>query len=92
MIPVWEEFAPKGFTIVGVAREYRTADKAVKAIEADGYRWLNLLELDDAGHIWDLYRVSNAAGGTFLVDPDGTIVAVSPTAEEVRAYLTEFFK
>lgn len=92
MIPVWEEFAPKGFTIVGVAREYRTADKAVKAIEADGYRWLNLLELDDAGHIWDLYRVSNAAGRTFLVDPDGTIVAVSPTAEEVRAYLTEFFK
>lgn len=92
MIPVWEEFSPKGFTIVGVAREYRTPDKAVKAIESDGYRWLNLLELDDAGHIWDLYRLSNAAGGTFLVDPDGTIVAVSPTADEVRTYLTEFYK
>lgn len=30
--------------------------------------------------------------GVKAIESDGTIVAVSPTAEEVRAYLTEFFK
>lgn len=92
MIPVWEEFEPKGFTIVGVAREYNSPEKGLKAIKADGYSWTNLLELDDAGHVWDLYRLSNAAGGTFLVNPDGIIVAVNPTADYVRAYLADFYK
>lgn len=87
MIPVYNEFAPKGFTIVGVAREFGNPDFGVKAIKKDGYPWLNLLELDDRGGIWALYRLQSAIGGTFLVGADGKIVAVNPTADEVRAYL-----
>ncbi len=91
MIPVYEEFAPKGFVIVGVARELRDSAAMVKAIEQDGYPWLNLIELADANAIWAKYRIQNAAGSTYLVGPDGIIVAVNPTADQVRAYLSSLY-
>ncbi len=87
MIPVYNEFASKGFTVVGVAREYGGPEFGIRAIEKDGYPWVNLLELDDKGGIWGLYRIQSSMGGTFLVGADGKIVAVKPTPEEVRAYL-----
>ena len=87
MIPVYEEFAPKGFTVVGVAREFGIPELGERAIKKDGYPWLNLLELDDRGGIWALYRIQGAMCGSFLIGADGKIVAVNPTAEEVRDYL-----
>lgn len=92
MIPVYNDFAPKGFTIVGVARETATPELAKRVVEKDGYPWLNLIELDDEGGIWALYRRQNAAGARFLIDAEGKIVAVDPTADEVRAYLEENLK
>ncbi len=87
MIPVYEAYKDKGFTIVGVARETEASNMA-QAVEKDKYPWLNLVELNDKAHIWEHYGIANAAGGTFLVDCDGTILAVNPTAEEVKAILT----
>ncbi len=86
MIPVYEAYKDKGFTIVGVARETNVKNMA-RAVEKDKYPWLNLVELNDKVHIWEYYGIGNAAGGTFLVAPDGTILAVSPTAEEVKTIL-----
>ncbi len=91
MIPVYEEYAAKGFTIVGVAREYTDSSAAAEAIKKDGYKWLNLVEIDDAKGIWALYRRHNAAGGTFLISPDGKIVKSDVTAEEVRNYLKNLY-
>lgn len=92
MIPVYNDFASKGFTIVGVARESGTPVFARKAVEEDGYPWLNLVDLDDKVGIWSLYRCSSAAGQVFLIGADGKIVAVNPSAEEVRAYLEKSLK
>ncbi|MDE6338884.1 MAG: TlpA family protein disulfide reductase [Muribaculaceae bacterium] len=92
MIPVYEEFAPKGFTIVGVAREFGDQAQAMKVVGNDGYPWINLVEIDDRNGIWTLYQIQNALGGSYLIDPDGKIVAVSPSAEEVRAYLESYYK
>lgn len=89
MIPVYEAYKEKGFTIVGVARERGNTRAMKNAIEKDGYPWLNLVELDDAGNIWSTYGVSNGGGGTFLVDTDGTILAVHPSAAEVTKILAE---
>jgi peroxiredoxin len=86
MIPVYEKYKDKGFTIVGIAREKSVIDM-VRAAERDGYPWLNLVELNDRGKIWQRYGVGNAGGSTFLVDQTGTILAVHPTAEEVMAIL-----
>ena len=92
MIPVYNDYASKGFIIVGVARENTSPALAQAAVKKDGYPWLNLVEIDDKGGIWALYRCPGAGGATFLIDKDGKIVAVDPTADEVRQYLETTLK
>ncbi|MFV0345455.1 MAG: redoxin domain-containing protein [Bacteroidales bacterium] len=87
MIPVYNEFKDKGFTIVGVAGEFKSTDKLVKFMEKNKWAWLNLVELDRQNNIWQKYGVDNSGGGIFLIDKDGTIIAINPTAEEVRKEL-----
>lgn len=86
MIPVYEKYKDKGFIVVGVARERIVADM-VHAAQSDGYTWLTLVELEDRGKIWQKYGIGNGGGSTFLVDKNGIILAINPTAEEVIAIL-----
>ena len=88
-IPIYDEYKEKGFTIVGVAKEFKNDNAMRKAIEKDGYPWTNLIELDGKNGIWEKYGVSNGAGATFLVDKNGKILATNPTADEVREILEE---
>jgi peroxiredoxin len=92
MIPVYEEFKDKGFTVCAVAAEIKNTDEMKKIIDKDQYPWTNLVDLDHKNHIWDKYGISNSGGGTFLVDRDGTILQINPTAEEVKGILTEKLK
>ena len=87
LIPVYNKYKDRGFTVVGVAREYDNADAMKTAIRRDGYPWLNLLELDDRLGIWTKYGVGNAGGARFLVGRDGKILAVNPDAAQVEAIL-----
>ena len=91
MIPVYEKYKSKGFTIVGVARE-KTVKTAKAAALQDGYPWLNLVELNDAGNSWFKYCVGNSGGGTFLVDRDGKILAIGPSPEEVERILEKMLE
>ena len=86
MIPIYELYKNRGFTIVGIARE-RDADNMKKAIVKDGYPWLNLIELRDRAQIWDKYGIGQSGGSTVLVDRQGKILAIRPSAEEVKAFL-----
>lgn len=86
IIPVYEVYKDKGFTVVGVARE-NALSNGVKAAEKDKYPWINLIELKDAGKIWSKYGIDNAGGSTFLVDKNGIILAINPTDDEVRVIL-----
>lgn len=88
LIPIYEEYHQKGFEVIGVARE-RNKEAGIKAAAMDEYPWLNLLELNDENNIWQKYGIGNSGGGLFLVDGEGTILAVSPTAEETRKFLEE---
>lgn len=86
MIPVYEAYKDKGFTIVGIARENELAI-GMAAAKKDKYPWLNLIELKDKGRIWEKYNIQSVAGGTFLVDKNGIILAINPTDEEVKTIL-----
>ena len=88
MIPIYNAYKERGFTIVGVARENKR-EEMQQAIAKDGYPWLNLLELSDENNIWSKYGVNYAGGITVLVDCDGTILAIKPTADEVERILKE---
>jgi len=91
MIPVYEAYKDKGFTIVGVARESEF-ENGVNAAKMDKYPWLNLIELKDKGKIWRKYGAGNAGGATFLVDKNGIILAINPSAEEVKVILDKELK
>ncbi|MES2329769.1 MAG: TlpA disulfide reductase family protein [Bacteroidota bacterium] len=88
MMPVYDDFKSKGFTVVGVAREFKTKNDLVDALKKYKFPWLNLVELDDARNIWNKYAISNGVGMVLLLDKDGTILAIDPTADEVRKELS----
>lgn len=86
-IPLYNKYKDKGFTVVGVASELDSEDMRL-AVEKDGYPWLNLLALRGVDNIWERYGI-RGAGEVFLVDKDGTILAIGATAEEVEQILKE---
>ena len=87
VIPVYEEYKDRGFTVVGVARESENSKKMEKVIERHKFPWPNLIELNDQNEIWRKYNLSFSGGGTFLVDKDGSILAINPSEEELRTIL-----
>ena len=83
MIPVYEKYKDKGFTVIAIAREQKAEDMH-QALEQDGYPWSSLLELNDENHVWELNGAGNAGGAMFLIDRDGIILSTSNDAEELE--------
>lgn len=71
LIPLYEKYRDRGMAVVGVAREYDSLDDMRAAVEKDGYPWIQLYDLDGAEGIWNLYGLSTAGGGIFLIDSEG---------------------
>ena len=91
MIPVYNEFKDKGFTIVGVAGEFKNTNRLINFLGKENWPWLNLVELDRKNNIWQKYSL-RGGGEIFLIDEKGKIIAIDPTAEEVREKLKEINK
>ena len=87
MVPLYDEYKDKGFTIVAVAGEFKNTNRLVKFLKKEKWKWLNLVELDRQNNIWQKYGVDGGGGGMFLIDENGLILAKDPTAEEVRKEL-----
>lgn len=87
MVPVYKEFKDRGFSVLGIAREFKNADAMKRTLARDKYPWLNLIELNDENGIWDKYNLTFNSGGTVLIHKSGEVVAVSPTADELREIL-----
>ena len=85
--PVYEKYKDKGFTILGIAGEYKTLDRYNKFMEKEQWPWQQLIELDKQNGIWEKYNVMNGGGGMFLIAHSGEILAVNPSAEQVEAIL-----
>lgn len=92
MIPVYEKYKDKGFTIVGVAAEFKSKEPFKAAVKKDKYPWINLIELDKQNGIWNKYNISASAGNTYLVDSKGVILAIHPKAEELDKILGDILK
>lgn len=89
LIPIYKDYHGDDFTIVGVAREFKHTKNLERVLAREKYPWLNLLELDDQREIWLKYKIPFSGGGIFLIDREGQILAINPTAEEVRRILEE---
>ena len=83
MIPVYERYKDKGFTVIAIARE-RNRQAMENAVKKDGYPWPSLLELNDENGVWRKNGADNAGGAMYLIDRDGTILSTSTDAEELE--------
>ncbi len=83
MIPVYERYKDKGFTVIAIARERKREDME-NAAKKDGYPWQSLLELNDENDVWRKNGAGNGGGAMFLIDRDGTILSTSTDAEELE--------
>ncbi len=89
LAPIYDEYHDKGFTIVGIAAEIKNTDAMKDRLEKEKWPWVNLVDLDRQNQIWDKYGVSLSVGKIIMVDKNGTVLAVDPTGEEVKAKLKE---
>lgn len=83
MIPIYEKYKDKGFTVIAIARENKK-EAMEKAMKQDGFPWPSLLELKDENQIWEKNGLGKSGGGMILVDRDGTILSTSPDAKELE--------
>ena len=86
MIPVYERYKDKGFTVIAIARE-RNREAMENAAKKDGYPWPSLLELNDENQVWKKNGAGNSGGAMYLIDRDGTILSTSTDAEELESII-----
>ena len=86
LIPLYNKYKDRGFQIISFARESRKGAME-EAEERDGYPWKSQVELNDRHQIWLRNGLGNAGGGGYLIDNNGTILAVYPSAGELEAIL-----
>jgi thiol-disulfide isomerase/thioredoxin len=89
MIPVFEEFKDKGFTIVGVAGKYKNINEVKDRLQKDKYPWITLIDPDWESSVWTRYGLKGSGGESFLIDDKGKIIAIYPSSDEVRSILME---
>ncbi|NJY61380.1 AhpC/TSA family protein [Salinimicrobium sp. CDJ15-81-2] len=89
IIPVVKEYQKKGFTVIGVAGEFKSTENLEKFLARKEFPWLNLVELDRENNLWQKYGIPRSGGGMFLVNRDGKILLKDPTAEELKVELAK---
>jgi thiol-disulfide isomerase/thioredoxin len=90
MIPVYEMYKDRGFTVVSIANE-QNKKSMIDAVNRDKYPWTNYLEPNSKNGIWIKFGIGNAAGGDFLVDAQGNFLAVKTSPKEVMQILQNLF-
>lgn len=88
LIPLYNKYKDRGFQIISFARETRKGAMEEAAAQ-DGYPWTSTAEINDEYRIWERNGVNNTAGGGFLIDEHGIILAVYPSADELEAILKQ---
>lgn len=89
LIPIYEQYRDRGFTVVAIAREAANCDAMNEAMRKDGYPWESFVDLNDKGNIWKMNDAGNAGGRIILVGSDGIIVETDATPESIDKYLKD---
>ena len=90
VVKMYNKYKDENFEILGVSLDRRKQDW-VNAIEKDGLIWKHVSDLKYYGSEAALtYRV-NAIPATYLIDPDGKILAKGLRGETLRKKLEEIF-
>ncbi len=87
---VYAQYNDKGFEILGVSLD-RKKEHWVQAIEQDGLPWMHVSDLKYfRSEAAETYKISSIPA-TYLIDPEGKIVAKGLRGASLRAKLAEIF-
>ncbi|WP_209331703.1 TlpA disulfide reductase family protein [Lunatimonas salinarum] len=90
VVRLYEKYKDKGFEVFGVSLD-RTKDMWIKAIEEDGLKWTQVSDLkyfnSEAAATYQI----NAIPATYMVDPDGNILAKDLRGITLENKLAELF-
>ncbi|GAB4239528.1 MAG: TlpA disulfide reductase family protein [Ekhidna sp.] len=90
VVRVYQKYSDQNFEILGVSLD-RSRDAWLKAIEADGLPWIHVSDLkfwnSEAAKIYQIHSIP----ATYLVDPDGKIIAKNLRGSSLEAKLKEIF-
>ncbi|ANI90398.1 hypothetical protein A9P82_14545 [Arachidicoccus ginsenosidimutans] len=83
LVKVYEKYKDRGFTIVSISLDDASTKAAwITAIKKDGLVWTNVSDLQRSNAAAKLYGVT-LIPRTFLIDPNGVIIAKDWHAEEL---------
>ena len=89
IIPIYNEYRNRGLNVFSLAHEFKSTDAMRKAVERHAFPWPCLVDLDDEFGVFRKHGTQNSA--LFLIDRDGTIIAVPNNVDELKAKLKEIF-
>jgi peroxiredoxin len=90
LMPVYDKYSPKGFSVIGVSLD-TDASAWKKAIRNDGYKWTNLSDLKGFDSpISKKYGII-AIPRNFLINDKGVIVGMDLHGKELEMKLAELF-
>lgn len=90
VVRMYNKYANENFEIYGVSLD-KTREAWLKAIEQDGLPWVHVSDLKFWNSIAAQKYSVNAIPATFLIDPDGKIIAKNLRGASLEAKLEEIF-
>ena len=91
IVAAWEKYKDKNFAVLGVSLD-RKRDQWLAAIEKDGLKWTQVSDLkywsSDAAVLYCIRWIPMS----FLIDPEGKIVAIGLEGEDLHNKLEELLK
>lgn len=91
IVTQYHRFKDKGFTVLGVSLDGNPGSW-LRAIKADGLEWTQVSDLQQWGsEVVGLYRIQ-AIPTSYLLDPDGIIIAKNLRGPELAAFLEKTFQ
>lgn len=90
VVRLYNQYKEKGFEVFGVSLD-RTKEDWVKAISDDGLTWTQVSDLKYFNSVAaDLYQI-DAIPATYMIDPDGKIIAKDLRGPSLENKLAELF-
>lgn len=90
VVRLYNQYKDKGFEVFGVSLD-RTKEDWVKAIADDGLEWTQVSDLKYFNSIAaELYQIE-AIPATYMIDPDGNIIAKDLRGPSLESKLAELF-
>ena len=92
LVKAYAAYKDKGFEILGVSLDNKDGKEAwVKAIEKDGLTWTQVSDLNSWNNEVARFYGVRAVPQSYLIDPQGVIVAQNLRGEALEAKLKEIF-